>query len=136
MKGLNPYLHFNGNCEAAMNFYKDCLGDGTVNFMRFSESPMPVPEEAKKLIMHSTFQAKNVQFMASDGMPGQPVPIGGNFAMSLDCENEEEQTTVFNKLAVDGTVVMPLDSSFWGARFGMVTDKFGVSWMLNCELKK
>ena len=131
MKTLNVYLFFNGNCEEAMNYYKKCLGGEIVSVMSFGESNMPIPEEAKNRIMHAELKADNIYIMASDGTPDKQVTIGDNYSLSINCTSEEEQENVFNKLVSGGKVTMPLQDTFWGAKFGMLTDKFGINWILN-----
>ena len=132
---VNPYLNFNGNCEAAMNFYKNALG-GELNIMRFGDSPAPVPEAQKNMVMHATLTFKDATIMASDGQPDQPPVMGTNIHMSLNSSDVEQGGVYFNNLAAGGTVTMPYADQFWGARFGMLTDKFGVHWMVNSELPK
>ncbi len=104
--------------------------------MRFGDSPMEIPEDAKNRIMHATFNFGSSSFMASDSMPGQDVPNCSNITMSLGTEDIEATNTTFSALATGGRINMPLEDTFWGARFGMLTDKFGINWMINCELPK
>jgi PhnB protein len=132
---LQSYLTFDGRCEEAMIFYQSCFG-GEFNLMRFGDTPQPVAEEHKNRIMHTQFKSGAIDFMASDCMPGQPYNIGNNVTLSLSFDDEAEQEVVFNKLAEGGMVVMPLADQFWDAKFGMLVDKFGFSWMLNCQKKK
>ncbi len=136
MNTLNPYLTFNGQCEEAMNFYKDALnGEIAHEFSRFgANSGMPIPEGRENWIMHSEVKAGNVHIMASDAPLGEVVS-GTNVSLSLSFENLEEQKAIFNNLAKGGVVTMPLAEQFWGATFGMITDKFGIHWMLNCYSK-
>ena len=133
MKSLNPYLAFAGNCEEALDFYKDCLGGDITMKMTFGQSPMPVDDSHKDKIMHAEFKAGDVQFMASDGMPGFQVNPGNNVTMSLNFSDQNEQESTFNNLANGGNVTMPLQDTFWGAKFGMLTDKYGINWMFNCQ---
>ncbi len=140
---LSVYFSFNGNCKEALEFYKDCL-NGQIEFMQtYSCNPeisANLSQEWKEKIMHASFRAGDVFFMASDVMPeGQGpcgvniIPAGSPISLSLNIATEAEQTEVFNKFAVGGNVTMPLQDTFWGARFGMLTDKFGIKWMFNCE---
>lgn len=101
----------------------------------FAEAPMDIPENQKSKIMHAEFKAEEVFFMASDGMPGQPQTPGENVSLSLNFSDETEQETVFNRLADGGNITMPLEKTFWGSRFGRVVDKFGINWMLNCNIE-
>ncbi|WP_153801144.1 VOC family protein [Foetidibacter luteolus] len=132
---LNPYLIFNGNAEEVLNFYKTALGGEIVMLSRYGDSPMPTDEDYKNKIMHSRLVFDGNLVMISDGMKGQPMPIGGNVQLSVEVESIERINEVFEKMSEGGTVSMELQDTFWGARFGMLIDKFGVSWMFNHELK-
>lgn len=133
MKQLNPYLAFAGTCREALNFYKDCLGGEILAMSTFGESPMPTSDETKDRVMHAEFKADGVYFMASDSMPDHPVQNGNSISMSLNFTDAQEQQDAFNKLSAGGQVTMPLQDTFWGATFGMLTDKFGINWMLNYQ---
>jgi PhnB protein len=135
MKNLGVYLSFSGNCEEALNFYKDALNGEIVSMQRMDKMPEGVPDSAKNNIMHSEFRAGDIYFMASDSMPGQPVRFGNNITLNINLSDTKEQDQIFSKLSAGGKVNMPLEDTFWGARFGMLTDKFGNNWMLNCEKK-
>jgi len=136
---LKPYLFFDGNCEEALNYYKECLGGEFESINRFKEGPeemggRKVPEDFSNKIMHMTMRFGDNVIMASDGM--DKVSNDGNIMLSISMENVDELDSVFNKLSDGGTVTMPLEDTFWGARFGMFTDKFGVQWMFDCPSKK
>lgn len=135
---IESYLFFAGNCEEALTFYQQCLGGKPVTLMRFEGSPMDTPElprEWKNKVMHATFEAEGARFMASDSMPGQPAPSYGGFAMSLYLPQDKDKAEkAFNALAAGGKVTMPFAPPFWGGHFGMLTDKFGVPWMVSCEV--
>ena len=133
MKTLNVYLTFNGNCEEAINFYRNILGGEIITRQTFGEAPMPSEENWKNKIMHVHYKSENIELMASDSMPNQPVKSGENITLNISLTDENEQTRIFNALAEGGTITMPLADQFWGARFGMLTDKFGFHWMLNCQ---
>ena len=133
MKTIQPYLTFNGNCEEAMNFYKSCIG-GELNIMRFGDAPSgETGNDDKNLVMHSTLSADGAVIMASDGGSQHTVTPGTMITINLNFDSKEEETAVFNKLAAGGNITMSLNDTFWGAHFGMLTDKFGIQWMLNCE---
>jgi PhnB protein len=134
---LHPYLNFAGNTEEVLNFYKDALNGEIDMVSRYGESPMPVDDDYKQKIMHSRlkFGDDNV-IMMSDAMKGRPVNVGGNIQLSIGTHDEEKTKKIFDALSAGGTVMMPLAKQFWGATFGMLKDKFGVDWMLNCEEKK
>jgi PhnB protein len=132
---LNAYIHYNGNAEEALNFYKNALGGEIVALMRYADSPMPVSEENKNKIVHGRFQFGSNLLMVSDAF-GEPVVGGSNFSLSLETTDVAEAEKVFNNLAESGKATMPMADQFWGAKFGMLTDKFGINWMVNCDLKK
>jgi len=133
---LITYVTFAGNCEEALNFYKDALNGQVLQISRMGEGPMEVPENVKGKIMHARLQiGENVLYM-SDTFDPSSVVQGNNVSLSLQPESIDKTEDLFNKLSAGGTVKMPLQDTFWGARFGMFIDKFGIHWMLNCELKK
>ena len=133
MKDITPYLTFNGTCRQAMTFYKDILG-GDLELMDFASSPMDdVPDEAKNYIMHAILTSNGVTLMASDTMPNQPVTNGNSVSLSINCQSTDEINHLFNSLSEGGEITMPLEDTFWGARFGMLTDKFGTCWMFNYD---
>jgi PhnB protein len=131
MARLNPYLNFNGKCREAMSFYKECLG-GELNMMKVSESPMAaqLPSEASGNILHSALMNDKIVLMGSD-MIGASLIKGNDVTLCLNCENDDEVNTYFAKLSNGGQVKTPLHQTFWGATYGELTDKFGISWMLN-----
>lgn len=144
---LNPYLSFAGNCSDALKLYSDALGGKVEYQMLYSDNKemcKNFPDDWHNKIMHSSFRAGNIFFMAADVMVGREgpcgkvelVPEGTPITLSLSFEDEVKQSEVFNKLAAGGKVTMPLQDTFWGARFGMLTDKFGIKWMFNCEKSK
>lgn len=114
-----------------MTFYKECLG-GELEFMVIKDSPMAkdMPEDKLDLIMHSTLTGSNWMLIGSDMMQDKAT-IGDSVGVSFSCQSEEEIRSIFNKLADGGDVFMPVEEQFWGALFGVVTDKYGVEWMLN-----
>ena len=132
MKDITPYLTFNGNCRQAMTFYKDILG-GDLELMDFASSPMEVPDEAKNYIMHAILTTNSFTLMASDTMPNQAVTNGNSVSLSINCQSVDEINQLFNSLSDGGEITMPLEDTFWGARFGMLTDKFGTCWMFNYD---
>ena len=134
---MNPYIHFAGDAEDALNFYQKCLGGEIITMQRYGDSPMPCDDDYKNKIMHARllFGEENL-LMVSDVFKGQPVSTEGNIQLAIGMNEPEEMKVVFNKMAEGGEISMPLAEQFWGALFGMLKDKFGVSWMFNCELKK
>ena len=134
---VEPYLFFDGRCEEALNFYRAALGAEIEHMMRFSESPEPqppgmVPPGAENKIMHASFKVGGSRIMASDGRcMGKPKFEGSALALSLKTDAEVERA--FLALAQSGEVQMPLNKTFFTSRFGMVADRFGVSWMVLTE---
>lgn len=136
MKTMNAYLTFAGTCKDALELYKESLGGEIVSLQTFGEVPSEnIPEEQKNNVMHAEFRAGDIYFMASDSMPEQPIIAGNNVTLSINLSSLDEQASIFGKLSDGGAVQMPLQDTFWGARFGMLTDKYGISWMLNCDKK-
>jgi PhnB protein len=136
MKAVVAYMNFDGNCREAMTFYSKCLG-GELELKPFSEMPGNHPPEAKDRIMHGRVSKAGLPvLMGSDTMPGHPFHPGRNFSISVMCESTQEIDHLFAALSEGGKVSMPLADQFWGARFGMFTDKFGIHWMLNFDHPK
>ena len=133
---LITYVNFAGKCEEALNFYKEVLGADILQISRMGEGGMEVPEHLKGKIMHARLKVgENVLYMSDTFDPSSIVP-GNNISLSLQPDTIPETEDLFAKLSAGGTIKMPLQDTFWGARFGMFIDKFGIHWMLNCELKK
>lgn len=133
---LNIYLFYNGNCEEAMNFYKDALGGEIVAINRFGEAPMPSSDAWKNRIMHGVLSAAGTTIFFSDSNEGHETKFGDNFSVSLSFNSDEEITKAFNNISAGGNITLPLGDQFWGAKFGMCTDKFGVNWMFNWDKPK
>jgi PhnB protein len=131
---MNPYLSFNGECEAAFKFYEQCLGGQPGPIFRFSGTPMTehVPADWADKIMHGSITIGNQVLMGADMLPGQYEEPKG-FSLSLHTKSTTDAERIFDELAQGGKVVMPLAKTFWAARFGMLVDRFGIPWMLNCE---
>jgi PhnB protein len=131
---INPYLGFNGQCEAAFKFYEKCFG-GKIEFIaRFEGTPAEgfVPPEMRKQIMHATLRIGDKFLMGSDAPPGRYQPAQG-MHVSIGIEDPAEAKRIWQALSDGGTVVMPLEKTFWAELFGMVVDRFGIPWMINCE---
>ncbi len=127
---LSPYLNFNGKTAEAMRFYKSILG-GDLTMQTFGEAKMAQTPKEKDLIVHAALKSDSISLMASDTQPTRPAKFGDNVHLSLTGQDGKRLTDVFNKLAEGGKVDMPLAKQFWGDTFGMLTDKFGVHWMVN-----
>jgi PhnB protein len=131
---VQSYLFFDGRCEEAIEFYKKALGAKVEMLMRFKDSPEPaqpgmVPPGAENKVMHSSFRIGDTVVMASDGRClGKPSFQG--FSLSITVPNEAEAKRVFAALGDGGQVQMPLAKTFFSPQFGMVADRFGVSWMV------
>jgi PhnB protein len=131
-----PYLSFNGNCADAMRHYERVFNGDLQALMTYGETPMcdEVPKEAHGLIMHAFLVlGGGGALMAGDCPPGMPYDARKSTMLALTYPTVEEATKVFNDLAKDGTITMPLAPTFWAKTFGMVTDKFGVPWGINGE---
>jgi PhnB protein len=136
MTTINAYINFTGTCREAMTFYKECLG-GNLTFQTVAGTPMETqaPASMKDKILHSSLQRDNIVIMASD-MTYPGFIQGNNVSLSINCSSEEEINTFFEKLSEGAQVLHPLADSFWGAKFGVLADKFGTRWMLNYEKEK
>ena len=132
---IQPYLFFNGSCEQAVDFYRKALGAEVEMMMRFKESPEPpqpgmVPPGFENKIMHTSFRIGQTTVMASDGCSAEQANFQG-FSLALSLSSEAEADRAFDALAKGGQVRMPLAKTFWSPRFGMVTDRFGIGWMIS-----
>jgi PhnB protein len=131
---VQPYLFFDGKCEEALEFYKGALGARVDMMMRFRESPDPVPAgqcapNSEDKIMHAAFRVGETLIMASDGMAGGKPEFKG-FSLSVNAADAKQADQLFDALGKGGKVTMPMSRTFFSPRFGMVTDKFGVGWMV------
>jgi PhnB protein len=131
---IQPYLFFNGRCEEAIEFYRKALGAEVEMMMRFKESPDPMPPGMlapgfENKVMHATLRIGGAALMASDGMAAGEANFKG-FSLSIEAPNAAGVDRMFKALAEGGSVTMPLGKTFWSPWFGMVTDRFGVGWMV------
>ena len=129
---LDPYLFFDGNCAEAMQFYQRTLGGRMQAMLTYAESPEPVPcpGESDQRIMHACIDLDGQLIMASDCPEGQPYEGMKNVALSLVYPGVDEARAIFEALAEGGQVIMPLGPTFWSEIFGMLTDRYGTSWMI------
>ncbi len=126
---IQPYIFFDGRCDEAIEFYKKALGAKVTMLMRFKDSPSPADHGSAEKVMHASIQIGETTILASDGRcTGRPEFQG--FALSLTVADAAEATRMFNAVGEGGKVQMPLAETFFSPRFGMVGDKFGVSWMI------
>lgn len=132
MNNLSIYLTFNGNCQEAMGFYQEIFQD-TLDSRTYEGSPVEVPEEYKHKVLHARLDIGGAYLMASDGMPGTQANMGDATHISISVGETEEAKRIFDRLSQEGTIKMPLQKTFWSPLFGMLTDKFGVHWMIDTE---
>ena len=133
---LSPYLSFDGRCAEALAFYEQTLGAKVVMKLPYGGSPMQdhVGADWSDKLMHARFTVGDQQVMASDVMPGRyEAPAGTQVHINLEIADEHEADRVFAALADGGKVEMPIQETFWAKRFGVLSDKFGTKWMVDCE---
>lgn len=134
---INAYLMFDGQCEAAFNFYAECLGGKLERLMRYAEAPDnacgELPADYQQRIMHACLTVGDQLLMASDSAPPYVYEGIKGCSISLNVDSVAEAERLFSALATRGEVQMPMQQTFWATRFGMLIDQFGVSWMVNCE---
>jgi len=141
MASVQIYLNFNGNCEEAFNFYKSVFGTEFEYIGRFKDMPAEegqpeMPEEMGNLVMHVSLPVGNGTMLMGSDTGGEWAPSfvqGNNFSISVNADSKAEADKLFAALSEGGQVTMPLNSTFWGAYFGMLTDKFGINWMVNFD---
>lgn len=135
---LVPYLMFNGHCAEAFKFYEQCLGGKISDMTTYAATPEDSPMAAqitpdmRDKIMHVQLTVGDQELMGADNPPGHADPIGG-FSVSIGVKDPAEAERIFQALAENGTVKMPIQPTFWAARFGMLVDQFGTPWMINCD---
>jgi PhnB protein len=132
MKEITPYLTFNGNCRDAMTFYQSCIG-GELYTMTFAEADAKTPPEAKDRLIHARLKNGDTVLLASDNMPEMGYTQGNDVSLCVACETDAEVDSVFAKLSVGGKTTMAPCDAFWKSRFAMLTDRYGINWMLNHE---
>ena len=136
IKQLNPYLNFDGTAEKAIKLYEKALGAKTESLQRFGDIPGGNPNsDHKDRVMHALLRIGAGTIMISDTQPGMLFTPEGNVHVCLDFDDPADLTKKFDALAAGGKVTMPVEDTFWGARFGMLTDAYGVRWMFNCTLQ-
>lgn len=131
---LNPYLNFAGTCEQAMRSYAEILGGEIVAMLRFAEMPGDYnpPAELKDKIAHARLVIGDQVLMASDAGPEHFKPMQGS-SVTLNIPEPEKAEAVYAALLAGGSAIMPLTETFWAHKFGVLTDRFGTRWMINCE---
>ena len=131
---LNPYLGFNGQCEAAFKFYERSLRGKIEAMLSHEGTPMEnqVPAEWRKKILHARLVVGDAVLMGGD-MPPERYEAPKGFSVTIGVTEPAEAERIFKELSENGTVTMPLQQTFWAVRFGMLVDRFGIPWMVNCE---
>lgn len=129
---ITPYLNFDGNCREAFEFYANVFG-GKPDIMSFADSPVrnEIPAEARNRVMHAHLAVGSATLMASDIMPGMCIAQPGTCNVALMIDDVEKAEKAFSMLAEGGEVRMPFEKTFWVERFGMLVDRFGISWLIN-----
>jgi PhnB protein len=132
---INAYLSFSGQCEAAFQLYEQLFGGKIEGIFRYAGTPMEgqFPPEWGNKIMHIRLVAGQNEIMGADAPPGQSEGPAKRFSMSIGLADPDEAKRLFDGLAEGGSIQMPLQATFWAAAFGMLTDRFGIPWMINCE---
>lgn len=137
MAAINSYLNFKGNTEEAFNFYKAAFGGEFSVLQRFNDTPHAdnMPADQRDKIMHISLPISSGVLMGTDvvGPMADSFVQGNNISLSVQTGSEAETDQLFHALSEGGTVIMPLEKAFWGAYFGMFTDRFGINWMLNYD---
>ena len=131
---ITPYLSFNGNCETAFKFYEKCFNGKIVAMITYGDTPMAdqMPADRRGKIAHARLSAGNALLMGGDAPPNMFEASKG-YSVTVGVEDPAEAERVFKALSEGGTVRMALEKTFWALRFGMLIDKFGIPWMINCE---
>jgi len=136
MEGIKPYISFKGNCKEAIDFYKEKLGAEVLFTQTYGESPMAehAPDNPD-LIMHTSIKIGDSVIMACDNVfeNKNPTIVGNNISLALGSSDVAHAEKVFEAMSDGATIVMPMQETFWAERFGMLTDKFGINWMFNCD---
>ena len=135
MLGVSPYIAFRGNCREAIEFYKSSLEAEVIFSHTYGDSPMSDMGPADN-IMHCTIKVGNSQIMMCDDLRPNIDTASGNISLAIGLNDPGKAKQLFENLAKGGTVVMPLNKTFWAEAFGMLSDKFGVRWMVNCDAPK
>ena len=131
---MNPYVNFSGQCEEAFLFYEQCLGGQLGPIFRYEGTALAkqIPADWQDKVMHASVTIGEQVLMGADVAPNEYEEPKG-FSLSLQMKSTSEADRIFPMLGQDGTVVMPLEKTFWAARFGVVIDRFGIRWLINCE---
>jgi len=131
---INPYLSFKGECEAAFKFYEQCLGGQLGAIFRYGGTPLAgqVSADWSDKVMHGNLTLGDQVLMGGDVAPDRYEEPKG-FSLSIQIKSTADAERIFRELGKDGRIVVPLEKTFWAARFGMLVDRFGIPWLINCE---
>ena len=132
MVGVKPYIAFRGNCREAIEFYKKAIGAEEIFSQTYGDSPMP-DMGRPDAIMHATIKVGDSHIMMCDDVHTQNPTVGGNISLAIGLNDVEKARAYFDNLSDGGKVGMPLEKTFWAEAFGMLIDRFGIKWMVNCE---
>jgi len=132
MIGIHPYIAFRGNCKEAIEFYKQAIGAELVYAQAYGDSPMAEMGQADA-IMHCTLKVGDTNIMMCDDFHTEGLKPGGNISLAIGMNEVDRAKQIFSNLSDGGNVTMPIDKTFWAEAFGMVADKFGINWMVNCD---
>ena len=136
MLGVNPYIAFRGSCREAIEFYKSALGAVVLFSQSYGESPMAGMGPGDN-IMHCTIKVgESTIMMCDEPNPDGPPPAAGNISLAIGLNDPAKAKEYFTNLSQGGTVIMALEKTFWAEAFGMLVDKFGIKWMVNCDAPK
>jgi len=135
MLGVNPYIGFKGNCREAIEFYKSAFGAAVIFSQTYGDSPMAGMGPGEN-IMHCTIKVGESVIMMCDEPNPEGAGAGGNISLAIGLNDPEKAKEYFAKLSEGGTVIMALEKTFWAEAFGMLIDKFGIKWMVNCDAPK
>ncbi len=136
MEGIKPYISFKGNCEEAINFYKEKLGAEVLFMGRYGDSPMAEQAGGNgDKIMHTSIKIGDSVIMACDNIfeSDNPTTVGNNISLAIGMTDIAKAERAFEAMSDVAAIVMPMQETFWAERFGMLTDKFGINWMFNCD---
>lgn len=134
MKGSAiPYLTFYGQAKEAADFYSKVFGLENLAMQRYGDADFPSPPEAADYLIHCHLQRGDFQLMLADSVDEQPKEVHRGLSLTIQCENVKEAEKLYDSLREEGKVLMELQDTFWGSKYGKVKDKFGFTWDLNCE---
>ena len=130
---IQAYLAFKGNCQEALNFYKNIFGGEIIKKETYESKEIDIPEHYREKLQHAELKGKGFHFMAYDASPDTPLTHGSNMYMSIDLDSKEKTKDIFDKLSAGGRVHTPLQETTWDAYYGRCSDQFDIQWMINCD---